>query len=51
MPRQPLIREFRPAKLNRMFIEMMRKKGFTDQDLDVMTRKNPARLLGLPEAR
>ena len=34
-----------------MFIEMMRKKGFTDQDLDVMTRKNPARLLGLPEAR
>ncbi|HEV3216348.1 MAG TPA: DUF6282 family protein [Vicinamibacterales bacterium] len=33
-----------------VFIEMLRKKGFTDQELDVMTRKNPARLLGLPQA-
>ena len=30
-----------------VFIEAMRKKGFTDQELDVMTRKNPATLLGL----
>jgi hypothetical protein len=29
---------------------MLRKKVFTDQELDVMTRKNPARLLGLPPA-
>jgi hypothetical protein len=30
-----------------VFIDAMRKKGFTDQELDVMTRKNPATLLGL----
>ncbi len=30
-----------------IFIEAMRQKGFTDQELDVMTRKNPATLLGL----
>jgi hypothetical protein len=29
------------------FIEAMRKKGFTDQELDRMTKENPARLLGL----
>jgi hypothetical protein len=31
-----------------VFIEMLRKNGFSDQELDVMTRKNPAKLLGLP---
>jgi hypothetical protein len=30
-----------------VFIDAMRKKGFTDQELDLMTRKNPATLLGL----
>ena len=30
-----------------VFIDAMRKKGFTDQELDLMTRKNPALLLGL----
>jgi hypothetical protein len=31
-----------------VFIEMLRKNGFTESELDVMTRKNPAKLLGLP---
>jgi hypothetical protein len=26
----------------------MRARGFSDQELDLMTRQNPARLLGLP---
>jgi hypothetical protein len=30
------------------FILAMRDRGFTDQELDRMTRENPARLLGLP---
>jgi hypothetical protein len=30
-----------------VFIDAMRKKGFSDQELDLMTRKNPATLLGL----
>lgn len=30
-----------------VFIDAMRKKGFTDQELDLMTRRNPATLLGL----
>jgi hypothetical protein len=30
------------------FIEALRKRGFTDRDLDVMSKQNPARLLGLP---
>ena len=30
-----------------MFIEALRKKGFTDAELDRITRQNPARLLGL----
>jgi hypothetical protein len=30
------------------FIEAMRKKGFTDQELDRMSKQNPAKLLGLP---
>jgi hypothetical protein len=30
-----------------VFYEMLRKKGFNDQELDRMTRKNPATLLGL----
>src|SRR5205085_9004424 len=29
------------------FIEAMRKKGFTDEQLDRMTKQNPAALLGL----
>ena len=32
-----------------VFIEMLRKNGFTDGELDRMTRKNPATLLGLPQ--
>jgi predicted metal-dependent phosphotriesterase family hydrolase len=28
---------------------MLRRHGFTDNELDLMTRKNPARLLGLPQ--
>lgn len=31
-----------------VFYEMLRRKGFTDKELDVMARKNPATLLGLP---
>ena len=30
-----------------VFIDAMRTKGFSDQELDLMTRKNPAALLGL----
>ena len=30
------------------FIEALRSRGFSDPDLDVMTKQNPARLLGLP---
>jgi hypothetical protein len=30
-----------------VFIDAMRRKGFTDQELDLMTRRNPATLLGL----
>jgi hypothetical protein len=30
-----------------VFIDAMRKKGFTEQELDMMTRRNPATLLGL----
>ncbi len=30
-----------------VFIDAMRKKGFTDEELETMTRRNPARLLGL----
>ena len=29
------------------FIEALRKRGFSDRDLDVMAKQNPARLLGL----
>jgi predicted metal-dependent phosphotriesterase family hydrolase len=29
-------------------IEAMRQKGFTNEELDRMTKENPARLLGLP---
>ena len=29
------------------FIEALRKRGFSDRDLDVMSKQNPARLLGL----
>ena len=29
------------------FIEAMRKKGFSDEQLDRMTKQNPAALLGL----
>jgi hypothetical protein len=30
-----------------LFIEALRKRGFSDRDLDVMSKQNPARLLGL----
>jgi hypothetical protein len=30
------------------FVEAMRAKGFTDQELDIMVKRNPAQLLGLP---
>jgi hypothetical protein len=30
------------------YIEALRKKGFTDQELDRMSKQNPAKLLGLP---
>jgi len=30
------------------FAAVMREHGFTDADLDIMFKKNPARLLGLP---
>lgn len=36
-----------PAEGFAVFIDAMRKKGFSDQELDLMTRKNPATLLGL----
>ena len=29
------------------FIEALRKRGFSDRDLDVMSKQNPGRLLGL----
>lgn len=37
-----------PADGFAAFILAMRAKGFTDQELDRMTKQNPARLLGLP---
>ncbi len=30
------------------FAQAMRKRGFTDRELDIMFKENPARLLGLP---
>ena len=30
------------------FMQALRSRGFTDRDLDVMSKQNPARLLGLP---
>ena len=30
------------------FIEALRSRGFSDRDLDAMSKQNPARLLGLP---
>lgn len=30
-----------------VFLEMLRRKGFTDQELDLMAKRNPAILLGL----
>jgi Family of unknown function (DUF6282) len=30
------------------YTEALRKRGFSDRDLDVMSKQNPARLLGLP---
>jgi Family of unknown function (DUF6282) len=37
-----------PADGLATFIDALRKKGFTDQELDRMAKQNPARLLGLP---
>jgi hypothetical protein len=36
-----------PADGFATFIDALRKKGFSDQELDVMAKQNPARLLGL----
>jgi hypothetical protein len=36
-----------PADGFATYIDALRKKGFTDQELDRMTKENPARLLGL----
>jgi Family of unknown function (DUF6282) len=36
-----------PADGYATFLEALRKKGFTDQELDRMAKQNPARLLGL----
>ena len=36
-----------PADGFATFIDALRRKGFTDQELDRMTKQNPARLLGL----
>jgi len=36
-----------PADGYATFMEALRKKGFTDQELDRMAKQNPARLLGL----
>ena len=37
-----------PADGYDAFLQALRVRGFADNDLDVMSRKNPARLLGLP---
>ena len=36
-----------PSEGFAVFIDAMRRKGFSDQELDVMTRRNPSTLLGL----
>jgi hypothetical protein len=36
-----------PAEGFREFIEMFRSLGASDRDIDVMTKDNPSRLLGL----
>jgi hypothetical protein len=36
-----------PADSFATYMEALRKKGFTDQELDAMAKQNPARLLGL----
>jgi len=37
-----------PAEGFAAFIGQLRTRGFSESDLDVMTRRNPARLLDLP---
>lgn len=37
-----------PADGYATFMEALRRKGFTDQEIDRMAKQNPARLLGLP---
>jgi hypothetical protein len=37
-----------PADGFAVFLEMLRRKGFSDEQLDMMAKQNPARLLGLP---
>jgi hypothetical protein len=37
-----------PVEGYRMFLRMMRNYGITDDELDLMSRRNPARLLDLP---
>jgi hypothetical protein len=38
----------RPAEGFGAFLMAMQARGFTAQDIDLMSRRNPARLLGLP---
>jgi hypothetical protein len=40
-----------PADGFATFMEALRRKGFTDQELDRMAKENPARLLGLDQGR
>jgi hypothetical protein len=40
-----------PADGFASFLQAMRDRGFADDDLDAMTRRNPARLLDLPQRR
>jgi hypothetical protein len=40
-----------PAVGYAAFMDALRRKGFTDQELDRMAKQNPATLLGLPGAR
>ena len=38
-----------PAESMRVFIALLLDAGITEQEIDIMVRKNPAKLLGLPE--
>jgi hypothetical protein len=53
LPGPPAPEPFKPMEYAGLegvgrFVEQMHAKGFSDQDLDLMLKTNPARLLGLP---